>query len=373
MNGNLRVGNLFGIPFYVNVSWFFVLALVSWNYGGSLAMAFPALGGAAWGLGFIAALLMFASVLAHELGHSYAARRQKIDVKSITLFLFGGLASLEKESATPAGAFWVAIAGPLVSFALFGLFTLVQGVLPLTGPLAAIIGLLAYLNLGLGLFNLIPGLPLDGGNVLKALIWQVTGNPYRGVRWASRLGQLIGWTGIILGVGALVGLSPFGSSWNVLIGLFLLQNANRSAQAATLQEQLQGLTAGDAVLSQSPVISQEMSLQHFADEVVLAHHGGWRKFLVINAEGQLVGTVSVEALQQVSRDRWLTTPIESVMDPLHALTTIGSEQPLLEAVQLLEQNQIHSLPVLGESGKLVGLLEKASILSVLQRAQIQAA
>ncbi|HEY9879711.1 MAG TPA: site-2 protease family protein, partial [Leptolyngbyaceae cyanobacterium] len=170
MNGNLRVGSLFGIPFYVNLSWFLVLALVTWNYSGGLAFAFPALGGSLpWLLGLATALLLFASVVAHELGHSFAARRQGIGVNSITLFLFGGLAALEKESTTPKGAFWVAIAGPLVSFALFGLFTLINAVLPLTGPLAAIVTVLGYINLALGVFNLIPGLPLDGGNVLRAL------------------------------------------------------------------------------------------------------------------------------------------------------------------------------------------------------------
>ena len=175
MNGSIRVGNLFGIPFYVHPSWFIILLLVTLNFGSSLAAQFSGLGpGLPWLLGAIAALLMFASVLAHELGHSFVAIAQGIQVRSITLFLFGGLASLEAESKSAAGAFWVAIAGPIVSLALFGLLTVVGVAWAIPAPLASIVGLLAYINLVLGLFNLIPGLPLDGGNILKALRIPIT-------------------------------------------------------------------------------------------------------------------------------------------------------------------------------------------------------
>ena len=177
MNSTFRVGNLFGIPFYVHPSWFLVVALVTWTYGTGLAEEFPSLGAALpWVLGLMAALLLFASVLAHELGHSLVAIRQGIGVKSITLFLFGGLANLEKESETPADAFWVAIAGPLVSLVLFGLLTAIGIGTGVSGALAVLLGLLASVNLALALFNLIPGLPLDGGNILKALVWGVHGD-----------------------------------------------------------------------------------------------------------------------------------------------------------------------------------------------------
>ena len=161
MNGNLKVGTLFGIPFYVNPSWFLILGLVTLSYGQELAQ-FPQLSGVTpWLLGFATALLLFASVLAHELGHSLVALAQGIEVKSITLFLFGGLANLEKESKTPLEAFGVAIAGPLVSLVLFALLTVITINIPLPLPGAAIVALLASINLALGLFNLIPGLPLS--------------------------------------------------------------------------------------------------------------------------------------------------------------------------------------------------------------------
>jgi Zn-dependent protease len=376
MNGNLRVGNLFGIPFYVNVSWFLVLLLVTWQYGSGLAAAFPTLGGALpWGLGLAAALMLFASVLAHELGHSFAARRQGIGVNSITLFLFGGLAALEKESDTPKGAFWVAIAGPLVSFALFGLFSVAGQVLPLAGPIAGIVGLLAYINLALGAFNLIPGLPLDGGNVLKSLVWQITGQPYKGLVFASRVGQVIGWTAIALGAASIVGLSPVGSLWTLLIGLFMLQNANRSAQFGEVQGRLTGLTAADAIAPDSPVIAATTSLREFADDALLSAPSAWRKFLVADATGRLVGTVLVDALKQVPREQWATTSVAAIMTSAEGIATVEATSPLLEVMQALESQKVQTLAVIQSDGSLSGLVEKANLqalaLGRLSRSELQ--
>ena len=202
MNGNFRLGSLFGIPFYLNVSWFLVLMLVTWTYGNGLATQFPDFTGIGpWVLGLGTAILLFGSVLAHELGgHSLMAMQQGIKVKSITLFLFGGLASLEEESKTPTEAFAVAIAGPAVSILLWALLAYAGAALSVSGPIAAVVGLLATINLYLALFNMIPGLPLDGGNVLKAAVWKVTGNRYRGVRVAARAGQVVGGVAISSGI-----------------------------------------------------------------------------------------------------------------------------------------------------------------------------
>lgn len=368
MNGNIRVGNLFGIPFYINASWFFVLALVTWSYGSGLAYQFPGLtGGIPWVLGLGAALLLFASVLAHELGHSFAAMRQGISVRSITLFLFGGLAALERESDTPAGAFWVAIAGPLVSLALFFGLTTLNVVLPLSAPLAAVLSLLASLNLILALFNLIPGLPLDGGNVLKAIVWKVTGNPYKGVEFASRVGQFFGWAAIGVGVLSILGLSPFGSVWTLLIGVFLLQNANRSAQFAEVQSRLDGLTAADAVTPDSPIINMNASLREFADEAVLSAAKMWNRFLVVDAEGQFVGTISVEALRDELKQNWDTIRVCDRMQSTTESTTVSADQPLLEVMKTLEEKQLPALVVMQANGVLVGLLEKTAIVRLVQQ------
>lgn len=367
MNGNLRVGSLFGIPFYLNVSWFFILVLITWDYGQELLQAFPSLGGIAWAWGLLAALLLFASVLAHELGHSLVALRQGIAVNSITLFIFGGLASLGEESKTPAEAFWVAVAGPIVSLVLFGLLTTVQIVSPIAGPLAAVVGLVATINLILALFNLLPGLPLDGGNVLKAIVWKITGKQYRGVAFASRVGQVLGWIGISLGLLSVLELSPIGNIWTLLIGWFMLQNAGRYAQAASVQEQLSGLTAADAVVPNSPIVSAELSLREFANQYIIGNPVNWRKYFVVNEEGEWIGEVPVDALKTIPTNDWWNITVREIMQPSGSVESVHSTQPLLDVVTLLEKKQLPELVVVQENGALLGLLEKASVLQLMQR------
>jgi Zn-dependent protease len=367
MNGNIRVGSLFGIPFYVNPSWFLVLGLVTWSYGEGLAAQFPELlGGIPLLLGLVTALLLFGSVLAHELGHSFVAIRQGIDVRSITLFIFGGLASLEKESDTPAAAFWVAIAGPAVSLVLAGLLATLGFTAHLTGPVAEIVAVLAAINLSLGLFNLIPGLPLDGGNILKAIVWKITGNPYKGVKFASIVGQLFGWVAIASGLIPLLLYGSFANIWNLLIGSFLLQNAGKSAQFARVQERLDGLTVADAITPNSPIIAEDISLREFVDRRTL-DGSNWQKFLVTNDRGYLVGELALDVLKTIPTERWSDTLVSELMKPVESSTIIAADISLLQAIEQLESKQVNALSVTDRDGMLVGLLEKAAVINLLQR------
>ncbi len=361
MNGSFRVGNLFGIPFYINPSWFFVLALVTFTYGNGLATQFPGLP-LPWLLGFITAILLFASVIAHELGHSLVAIQQGIQVKSITLFIFGGLANLEKESKTPGDAFWVAIAGPLVSLMLFIFFLSIGIFTPISGRWAAITSLMASINLALALFNLIPGLPLDGGNILKALVWKITKNPYKGVVFASRVGQIFGWVAIVSGL-------IFGQFWNMLVGWFLLQNAGRSAQYATIQDKISGLTAADAINPNSQVVAADLSLREFANNYIIGQNNG-SKFLVIDPVGQLLGVINVESLKAISTNLWVQTQVRELTELMEFTTTVKPQQSLSEVITLLDQKQLPLIPVIQDNGVLLGIIEKASIQNLLQR-QVQ--
>lgn len=359
MNGSIRIGNLFGIPFFVHPTWFFILGLVTLSYSSQLGLV----------LGLIVALLLFASVLAHELGHSFAAIRQGIEVKSITLFLFGGLANLAEESKTPGGAFWVAIAGPLVSFLLFGLFTIISLGTGISGPLAGMLAMLGYINLALGTFNLIPGLPLDGGNVLKALVWKITGNPFKGVIFAGRVGQVFGLLGISFGLAVVLGLlgSGFaGGLWYAFIGWFLLQNAGRAVQYARLQNQLTNLKAEEAVNPNSPIVLESISLRKLANDYVIGKEV-WRKFLVIDEQGRLVGEIAVDDMRSVSTDMWPFTPVRELMKPVDETKVVSPSQSLLDVAKLIEQNNVTELPVVQANGVLVGLLEKDSIAKLLER------
>ncbi len=369
MNGSFRVGNLFGIPFFINVSWFLVLGLVTLDYGGYLATQFPGLqGGLPWILGLVTALLLFASVLAHELGHSFVALSQGIDVKSITLFLFGGLASLERESKTPAEAFWVAIAGPGVSIGLFALLTGINLTFNITGPLAAMVGLLAYINLVLALFNLIPGLPLDGGNILKSIVWKITDNPYKGIIFASRVGQAFGWFAIASGFLPIFFSAP-PNFWNIIIGWFLLQNAGRSAQYGSIQDALAGLTAADAVTSDSPIVpaTEELSVREFVNLHVIGKNNEWNRFLLVDEEGQLLGAIAVSDFNAIPTSEWPSARVRDLVKPVESLTTVPEKTSLLEVAMLLEQKQVRELTVVSDSGALVGLIERDSIRRILEQ------
>ncbi|BAU40492.1 site-2 protease family protein [Leptolyngbya sp. O-77] len=367
MENNLRVGNLFGIPFYINPSWFLVLALVTWNDGSWLSYQFPQLGALAWVLGLVTALLLFASVLAHELGHSWVALRQGTEVKSITLFIFGGLASLGEESKTPGESFRVAIAGPLVSLFLFGVLHAIGSFSGITGPLAAMVALLSYVNLALAVFNMIPGLPLDGGNVLKAIVWKITGKPYRGLAFASRVGQVFGWLGIGLGLASTLGLTNIGSVWTLLVGFFLLQNAGRSAQAASVQELMSGLTAADAVIPNSPVVPAQSSLREFANNYIIGNPVNWKKYLVTDEAGKLAGEIWVDDMKQVPTNDWWNVSVQSLVKVAEEIQTVPATTPLLEVIDLLSE-QVPALAVVKpEDGSVLGLLEKSSILMALQK------
>ncbi|MEM9804141.1 MAG: site-2 protease family protein [Cyanobacteria bacterium P01_D01_bin.56] len=368
MNGNLRVGSLFGIPFFINVSWFFVLALTALNFGGGLSAQFPWLGSSALILGLVAGILLFVSVLLHELGHSFAAQQQGIGVNSITLFLFGGLASLDDEAKSPAGAFWIAVAGPLVSLTLFFLLTLLANSGLIVGPLAAITSLLAYINLILATFNMIPGLPLDGGNVLKAIVWKLSGNRYRGIRWASRSGQVIGWSAIALGVLSILGISNVGSFWTLIIGWFILQNAGQAAQSATVQEALSGLTAADAVLENSPIVSIDTTLRDLADMAVVSNTANpWRRFLVKTPNNQLAGTIDLEILKTLPSAQWFAYKVQDFLKPIAQETKVAADKPLIDVIRQLETQGSQALAVTQADGALVGLLEKAEITNLLHQ------
>ena len=375
MNGNLRVGNLFGIPFFINISWFFVLALTALNFGGGLANQFPWLGSGALILGLVSGILLFGSVLLHELGHSFVAQKQGIKVNSITLFLFGGLASLDDEAKTPEGAFGIAVAGPLVSLALFGLLTLLASSGLVAGPIAAITSLLAYINLILATFNMIPGLPLDGGNVLKAIVWKISGNRYRGIRWASRSGQVIGWLAIGLGLMSVLGISNVGSVWTLIIGWFILQNAGRSAQMAVVQETLSGLTAADAVVENSPIVDADNTLRDLANTAIVADgNKPWHRFLVTASDNQLAGSIDLDTLKTVPTDQWSMYQVRDFLKPIEQDTKVHADLSLLDVIQKMERQKTQTLAVTTDNGALVGLLEKSEIISLLQhKAQVQSA
>ena len=235
-----------------------------------------------------------------------------------------------------------------------------------SAPIKAIVSLLAYINLVLALFNLIPGLPLDGGNVLKSIVWKITGNPNKGVIFAGRVGQAFGWLAVIMGGLAVAGISPIGSIWTLFIGWFLLQNAGFAAQSASVSEKLSNYTAEDAVAEDSPIVSASLTLREFVNDYVIGKDK-WRKFLVTNEEGKLIGEIATEDLKQIPTSQWTEIKVEELIKESVGITTVKSNQSLMEVIQLIEKQNLSEIAVVKEDGVVVGLLEKTSIIDLLKQ------
>lgn len=361
MQTNWRVGSLFGIPLYLDPLWFLILGLATLNFG----VSYQELGSAqAWSVGAIMALLLFGSVILHELGHSLVAQKQGIKVNSITLFLFGGIAAIEEESKTPGEAFQVAIAGPLVSILLFFLLRVVSEVIPHTIALHMMLRDLARINLVLALFNLIPGLPLDGGQVLKSALWKVTGNRYKAVRLAARAGQILGYAAIALGlvVDYLTGELVTGL-WIALLGWFGIRNATTYLRVSILQETLLAIVARDAMVREFRVVDADKSLRSFADEYLLASNKSQVYFA--DRDGRYQGMVCVDDLRVIERSLWETQTVESIVSPLNEIPTVEESTNLVEVITKLETENLQRITVLSPAGAVAGLIDRGDILRSL--------
>lgn len=357
MQTGWRIGSLFKIPLFLDPLWFVILALATLNFGFAYMEWGTVL---AWSAGLVMALLLFGSVLLHELGHSLVARSQGIKVNSITLFFFGGIAAIEEESKTPGQAFQVAIAGPTVSIALFVLLTLLSQVLPVSSPASVMTADLAKINLVLALFNLIPGLPLDGGQVLKAAVWKVTGNRFQAVHWAAKAGQILGYCAIAFGIavdwftGQLVN-----GLWIVLLGWFSIRNASAYDRVTTLQEALLQLVAADAMKQDFRVVDADQTLRQFADLYLLETTTPQVYFAA--SDGRYRGMVSVDDLRLVERSQWESQTLHSILRPLTEIPTVTDSTPLVEVINKLETQQLPRITVLSPAGAVVGLIDRGDI------------
>jgi Zn-dependent protease len=362
MQSGWRIGSILGIPLFLDTSWFIILLLVTFAYGSDPTWQ-STWGTSAWLVGFVLALLLFSSVLLHELGHSLVARAQGIQVNSITLFLFGGIAAIEKESRTPGEAFQVAIAGPLVSFGLYLSLTLFINLAAL--PLAAqtVLANVAQINLVLTLFNLIPGLPLDGGQVLKAAIWKATQSRVKGVRWAARTGQFLGWGAIGLGVLAYLAQPSLDWIWIVLVGGFAVRNAAAYGRMADLEDNLSQLTAADALSREFRVIDATQMVRSFAEEYLLQTERAPAYFAA--SDGRYRGLITLEAVQQLERGTWDTTSLREVSQPLDSIPTVREQTPLAEVINQLEQDSLKRITVLTPADAVAGVIDRGDIVRAM--------
>jgi len=362
MQSGWRIGSIFGIPLYIDPSWLIILAFFSLVNGVNLQEDYPIWQpGVSWLIGFLMTLLLFLSVLLHELGHSLVARSQGIKVSSITLFLFGGIAAIDRESKTPGLAFQVAIAGPVVSLTLFVLLSLVALPLPKLNPVEVLVNNLAEINLVLALFNLIPGLPLDGGQVLKAAVWKVTGDRFKGIHWAAKAGQILGWVAIIFGL--VFSLWVPGLLWTSLIGWFVLRNASAYDQMTNVQETLLQLVAADAMIREFRVIDADMILRQFADEYLLVNTQPEVYFAA--SDGRYRGWVSIDALRTIERSEWEIKTVHSIAKPLPEINSVEEKTPLVEVINRLESDNLPWITVLSPAGAVAGIIDRGDIVRAI--------
>ena len=373
-----QIGRALGIPIRVHASWFLVFLLLTWTLAtGYLPEELPGLSPARyWAMGGVAAVLLFLSVLLHELGHSYVALRYRIPIERITLFIFGGVAHMRKEAPTPRAEFLIAVAGPIVSFVLgaacFGLTALaeliqsprdVQGVVMLGA-------LLGMVNLQLGLFNLIPGFPLDGGRVLRAGLWAWGKDFYRATKQAAVVGLgfgvVLGVLGLAVLVGALMGKldSSMASngSWVVFIGMFLFAAALASRRQAALRQALATVPVRDLMVRTVTSIPAQCSL----DEAVTQYFQpyGYGSFPVVDG-GQLAGLITVDEIQTVPSAMWPWRQVGQVMRPLSPSLIVGPDVSVIQAMECMAQDGWDQLVVM-QDGQIAGLVTQSAIAHFLQ-------
>jgi len=381
MTEGWQIARLWGIPLRIHPTWLVILLISTVAFqrdyqpagsGGDLMV---------WGLAFLTALLLFVSVLLHELGHSLVALSQGVKVRSITLFLLGGVASVDRESATPLGAALVAAAGPAVSLALAGLFLALRvpagQLAPGLGQMALQLGLL---NLTLGLFNLLPGLPLDGGLLLKALVWQISGSQRRGIQVANGCGRFLSFMALGLGTWVLLKGNGGPGLWLLVLGWFGLGAASRQSQLLRLQTVLKELRVADASRRRFRVVEASASLRQLSQQRLQAADPappgpaapgpaapgsaeipGLPPWILVCNRGRWQGVIDDGPLQSLPVQRWDGERIGDHAQPLASLPSIAEQAPLWQAVLRLDDPEVSRLLVLSPAGLPTGTLERPDL------------
>ncbi len=384
MRSGFRIGRIYGINIRVDWSWLLIFLLVTWNlgtlFGGLHADWGPVL---RWGVAIIAALLFFISVLAHEMAHSLVAKARGLPVRSITLFLFGGVSNIQREPDSPSAEFWMAVLGPITSLVIGGTLMgiAVLGTGQLTGladpaemigrlnPLFTLLLWLGSVNVTLGIFNLIPGFPLDGGRVLRSILWAVTDNLRRATRWASWVGQSIAWAMIVAGVAMVFGarIPFFGSGlgnglWLAFIGWFLNSASAQSYRQVVIQDILEGVPVARMMRSDPPTCSVDCTVSRLVHDHIMQTDD--QSFPILD-DGRFVGLVTLHDVRGVSRDDWDTTTVRQIMTPVDQLVIVAPDEDAGEALTQLMGRDVRQLPVVRD-GELTGLLRRRDIIKWLQ-------
>jgi Zn-dependent protease/predicted transcriptional regulator len=384
LRSGFRIGRVFGIDIRIDWSWLFIFALIAWNMSAVFGQSHPTWAPLqVWGTAVIAAILFFASVVGHELAHSVVAKARGIPVRNITLFLFGGVSNIQRDPDSPRAEFWMAIVGPLTSLILGGLLLLLAGVsagpvstltdptrvLAGLGPLTVLLLWLGSVNITLGIFNLVPGFPLDGGRVLRSILWAAFRDLRRATRWASGVGQVIAWAMILAGIGMVFGVQIpyFGTGlvsgvWLAFIGWFLNSASAGSYQQVVIHDILRGVPVERVMRANPPTVEPGISVTSLVhDHVMDTDDYG---FPVLDGN-RLVGIVTLEDVRKVGRTNWDTVTVREIMTPADQLVTTTPDEDLADAMDKLTQRDVRQLPVL-RGTEPAGLLRRQDIMKRLQ-------
>ena len=363
MRGNISLGRVFGIPLRLHYTWFIIFALVT----SSLVLyplvepPYPPIEQRII-LGILTSLLFFASIITHELAHSILAIRNNIPVKEITLFVFGGVSQITKEATRPRAELLIAIVGPLTSLALAGIFYGLH--LLLAGLAANLMQWLALINVALAVFNLIPGFPLDGGRILRALIWQRTDDYHKATRIASKVGQGVAYAFMAGGLALMIVVREwwFSGLWFILIGWFLRNAARASYQQVLLRDALIGITARQLMDYGCPLIPPHLNLMELAQQYILPTG---RSCFPISLGAELEGMVTLQQIKKVPRSSWAITSVQDIMTPASKLRVAYPDQDILSVLQQMSEQNTNHIPVI-EAGKIIGIINREDIARFLR-------
>lgn len=369
MHSQIKLGRIAGIEIGLHYSWFIIAGLIAFSLAEHFHAARPDWAqSVVWGTALVTAVLFFAALLVHELAHSIVAKSRGLTVRAITLFALGGVSQIEQEAPDAKSEFWIAIVGPLTSFVIGAIFIAgarLAGWSPRAetqSPAVAVMAWLGYINIVLAIFNMIPGYPLDGGRILRSILWWTSGSMRTATKWASRVGQAVAFLFILWGLYRFFLGANFGGLWLAFIGWFLLDAARSSYMQLGLMTELRDHRVADVMERNCPTVPGYLSLRDFADEYLL--HSNSRCFLVTQDDHAL-GLVTPAELKAVSRDSWSQTSVQSVMQPLSRLRTVDPNLPAIKALELMSRENVNQLAVVAD-GKLQGIFSRSQLLRFIQ-------
>jgi Zn-dependent protease/predicted transcriptional regulator len=369
MRAQIKLGRILGIEIGLHYSWFIIALLITLSLAGHFRVHNPSWGESlSWTLAVITALLFFTSIVVHELAHAAVAKARGLPVRSITLFALGGVAQIEKEATDAKTEFWMGIVGPITSL-LIGAICL--GIALVTGwtpwgfpskPLPAMLMWLGYINIMLAIFNMIPGFPLDGGRVLRAIVWWINGDANRATKIAAMVGQLVAFAFIVLGIWRFFAGAGVGGLWLAFIGWFLLVASRESYAQVAVTEGLGGVRVAEVMSREYPTVDGHSNLQTFVEEN-LVHTG--RRCFVVTLIGRAEGIITPNEVSKIERARWPYTTVADVMRSLDQVRTVAPDSPVTKALEMMGSEDLNQLPVM-EGDEIKGFISRGHILQMLQ-------